>query len=204
MAPFSVERMKFLYERTGNPVYVWLALRTIAHAAGHRTERDEAADDRFRRDGHPIDDERQERNPSDATIPAWCLAYLAQSAAGLFDLQRGYDFRKPYPPRFEGRHLAHNDAMELVPQALGLSRRGWNAFRQASSDNAKIALALQHEFQTTAKGKTARTAMAALRWLAPVENERSYARSVAEGRALTSQERWQEIVEALRATKGRS
>jgi hypothetical protein len=98
-------------------------------------------------------------------LPDWCIGYLGSVAFNLFDLAAGVDFRE-HPSRRDSesaadvanRTVAHFDtptieaerALELVPQALELSRQGKNAFTSLRSDEQKV-----HEAMRDMAGRVA-------------------------------------------------
>jgi hypothetical protein len=96
-----------LFQKTGNPLSVWRAilLSTQDNATGRTSE-----------------------------IPDWCVRYLADVAASLLRLAAGEDFRRPVAPNKQRSELTKallspEDAVVLLPAALGLSRPGWNAMK---------------------------------------------------------------------------
>jgi hypothetical protein len=67
-----------------------------------------------------------------APIPAWCLPYLAEAARNITDLSW----------RCGQRRLSHSLAAGRVTRALGLTRQGFNAFREIPADRQAMRGAL--------------------------------------------------------------
>ena len=83
-------------------------------------------------------------------LPQWCADYLHQAADNLIQLSAHRDFRRPSAqPDSEGCDTAHQleleQVVELVPQALFLTRPGTSAFKRAASDADKITRMFHHD-----------------------------------------------------------
>ncbi|MBP0445021.1 hypothetical protein J8J14_09535 [Roseomonas sp. SSH11] len=89
------------YEAEANPLFVWTALIYQLRPT----------------------DEAQKDPPPARAVPAWCADYLYQTAWRLWRLARGIDYRDERAPG-----LSPQDAMKLTPNALELTRPGFNAF----------------------------------------------------------------------------
>jgi hypothetical protein len=121
----AIEENRVRYEATRNPLYAWQALAALF--ALNRLRR------RAGQDAMPL--------------PHWCEEYLGIIARRLADLAEGLDFREaPQPfgrlPRTaealqrthrRRRTVPPDRAREQVPAALGLVRKGWNAFERAQA-----------------------------------------------------------------------
>jgi hypothetical protein len=99
-----------LYRNTGNPIHVWDAISSCRSA-----------------------------RPKPLPLPTWCLEYLQIAAMNVRHLSRGADYRRR-PKAKEGDPAFHDflgtktmtpkKATTLVLGALGLTRKGWNAFTE--------------------------------------------------------------------------
>ena len=117
----ALRRLRRLFKTTGNPLYAWEALNVTSW-----------------RDG-----ERDEWTP----VPRWVLTYLRTTASRLCDEAKACtDYARSYPPALREefgipdgpqRRKEPKQALAAVTSALGLTRRGWSAFRDyASRENA--------------------------------------------------------------------
>ena len=117
----TLEYARKLYDETGNPLYAMWAI--------HLSVRDSRLD------------------PASA-IPDWCLDWLHSAFGNVLAIARGVQ-RRGAPISSETRAkrvLTPRGAAQRVPQALGLTRRGKNAFRDFGADGADVALAGSMEF----------------------------------------------------------
>jgi hypothetical protein len=65
-------------------------------------------------------------------IPDWCLDYLRSASMNIFCLSRRQDFRAPNSPAGQ---LSAQQAVDLIPHALALSKQGkLNAFESLLKD----------------------------------------------------------------------
>jgi hypothetical protein len=117
------------FEKTGNPIYVFWALSGIYSGATLRWLESDGKD---------------EYEPK---IPKWIHDYLSSVSRNIFNLTYSRDPRAaPYDIDIttpEGkaawrawRHesaLEREKAIDLLPAALGMSRKGWNAFSNFDS-----------------------------------------------------------------------
>jgi hypothetical protein len=95
----ALARLQHQYDETKNPLYAWEAIVCCLLA------------------DNPL------------TIPDWCLNYLRETAANIYRLSCGRDFRHP-----ESK-LSTDRAFELVAEALSLSKQGKrNAFAALLKD----------------------------------------------------------------------
>ena len=107
-------QFEHLFATTGNPLWVW---RFMVSARGIRNML-----------------EHLEPQPDLGTLvqplPQWCMDYLLQSAQRLAELADGLDYRSEPVSRDKagGPRIEPTRAGELVADALGLTRAGWNAF----------------------------------------------------------------------------
>jgi hypothetical protein len=77
--------------------------------------------------------------PGSVNLPLWCAEYLEGVAVGILRLAAGHDYDPRATSRAKGAvkagssetwgHLTPDDAMRMVPRALGLRRDGWSAFQ---------------------------------------------------------------------------
>jgi hypothetical protein len=89
------------YQAESNPLFVWTALVYQLRPT----------------------EEAQKDPPPARAIPAWCAEYLYQAAWRLWQLGHGIDYRNE-----KAAALSPQEAMKLVPNALALTRTGFNAF----------------------------------------------------------------------------
>jgi hypothetical protein len=93
--------MKRQYEQTKNPLYVWEAISCCLRADEQRS------------------------------LPDWCLAYLRDTAANLYGLACGVDFREPG----KNINISSDQALKLTARALSISKQGKrNAFASLRFD----------------------------------------------------------------------
>lgn len=125
----AIEHFRARFERTGNPIYVFWALRGIYMGAAFRV-----------RDS----DGKDEYEPK---IPKWIHEYLSFVSRNIFNLAYSRDPRTvPHDMDIttpEGKAawrawlhegaLEREKAIDLLPSALGMSRKGWNAFSHFDS-----------------------------------------------------------------------
>jgi hypothetical protein len=125
----AVEHFRACFETTGNPIYVFWALRGIYMEAAFRV-----------RDS----DGKSEYKPK---IPEWIHGYLSFVSRNIFNLAYNRDPRTfPHDMDIttpEGKAawriwlhegvIEREKAIELLPGALGMSRKGWNAFSNFDS-----------------------------------------------------------------------
>ena len=125
----AIERFRARFERTGNPIYVFWALRGIYMGAAFRV---------------PDSGGKDEYEPK---IPKWIHEYLSFVSRNIFNLAYSRDPRTvPHDMDIttpEGKAawrawlhegaLEREKAIDLLPGALGMSRKGWNAFSNFDS-----------------------------------------------------------------------
>ncbi|MCX7370992.1 MAG: hypothetical protein NTW56_00880 [Alphaproteobacteria bacterium] len=77
-----------------------------------------------------------------APLPPWCADYLRVVAQRMKGLKAGLDWRRqPIPlivSRKNRRTLSDQEAMALLPAALGLTARGYNAFGAHSAHQRRM------------------------------------------------------------------
>ena len=141
----AIEENRVRYEATSNPLYAWNALAALF--ALNRVRR------RAGQDAVPL--------------PHWCEEYLGIVARRLADLAEGLDFREapePFgrlPRTAEALQRTHrrkrtvrpDRAREQVPSALGLAKKGWNAFERVQALREKEVDELGVELFRTVGGK---------------------------------------------------
>jgi hypothetical protein len=177
-----LDRYHKLAQKRQNPVYAWLALQAIFWARSPT----------------------EERFTQDLVIPAWIANYLQDITRDLLDLSAGIDPRiepelvamnydsneeamsspefKAYTDR---RRIGPTDAMDLVPNALGLRRSDekWNAFADFQSKTSKVHEA--HAYNNMkARGISAKTAIHAIGEGIGVKDASSINSRIREGKAL--------------------
>jgi hypothetical protein len=125
------------YDHTKNPLIIWQALNTWFTLNHHRALARKA----------PL------------PMPEWIASYLCVVARRITDLANGLDYQEapePYGalPRAQEsvqraksrvQTLTPDKASNRVPAALGLVRKGWNAFERLSSRRSKEIDALSTE-----------------------------------------------------------
>ncbi len=122
----NLEYARRLYGETGNPLYAIWALHIVS-------------DPRLAT-ARGVD--------SACAIPEWCLDWLHPALGNVLAIARGVR-RRGEPVAVETREkrvLTPRGAAQRVPQALGLTRRGKNAFRDFGADKADIELAGRLDF----------------------------------------------------------
>ncbi|WP_139226168.1 hypothetical protein [Falsiroseomonas stagni] len=119
---------EILYRETKNPVYVWRELSRRAHVA---------------LDCFGGDYNRASRAQ---LVPEWGMEAFCSAVGSLSSLShlQPPDLKEPAARR-KTKALHYKKAMEMVPMALGLCRRGWNAFQSALSDRSKRTAAEQYD-----------------------------------------------------------
>lgn len=143
----ELESLRAEWQREGNPLFVWQA---IARCNRHALDR---AGDEARAAGASVEDECRARMAAvPSHLPGWVLRYLGSVAHALHNLTFGRDWRTFHEIPDEGwsKHereavrawldgsLDPEEAARLVPWALGVTRPGFNAFRDfIAQDRAK-------------------------------------------------------------------
>ncbi len=121
----EIAQFGVLYSETDNPVFIWLAI-----AVQQRERR------RQRLRGLP---------PFEFWMPLWIEEYLLSSAEALSLLVSGVRVQPSIerPNEFLCKGLEHDDAMERVTAALGLTAQGVNAFKnyEATAGDVQFARA---------------------------------------------------------------
>lgn len=97
--------------KTGNPIYVFQAIQLCRQQAYH-------AEILLNEPPRPT-----------TLLPDWVLEYLVAATKEALRLAHGQDTLDP------------DDALRRLPQALFLSRKGWNAFAAFAADSRKEAIA---------------------------------------------------------------
>jgi hypothetical protein len=101
----QMEVYRVAFKNTGNPVYVWKALRWL----------------------HPLFTQNrilagEDLPPGPGVPPEWCMEYLLKCARAVDDLCWGLD------PRDTNIELSEGQRIDVLPAVLGFTRPGWNAF----------------------------------------------------------------------------
>lgn len=150
-AETALANLKGQYDQTKNPVYVW---RAIAVCGGDLT-------------GEP------------SPYPAWCVEYLTRTSQNITWLAQRRDSRTKDPSHVDrGRVAAISfaEALKRLPNALGLSKKGWNAFGAAFADETARVLAVEaHPIRAEAVLKRLSTSTKAV-------SERQVRRNLARGK----------------------
>ena len=122
----ELEYARKLYGETGNPLYVIWAIHLVTDP---RLKTEEGV------------------GPAPA-IPDWCLAWLHPAFGKMMKIAHGVQRRgEPVAgEKKEKRMLTPRAATQQVSQALGLTRRGKNSFRDFGADQGDIDLAGWLEF----------------------------------------------------------
>jgi hypothetical protein len=129
----------------------------------------------------------------DLPLPDWCVAHIRTVAVNLHDLMQGVN-PATAPVRAEGESdsnfaqrsmawyrdpkFAPTDAPEFLPQALMLTRQGWNAFSELAADQEKMSDAMQYA------ATRREDEMDVIRRKRNLDHVRSARRRITEGRSL--------------------
>jgi hypothetical protein len=173
------------FRRTGNPIYVWEAIRfCVGHAldaeflTGPRvtTAEDYSA--------------RRQRAFQRVVLPPWCLEYLFQASFRISDLSFGHDEKKrptysdspDYDAALLEWHcnptLSADEAADRLAAALGFRRDGWNAFYHRGKDDYDARI-LEDFRDLLAEGSSKGEAYESLAYLYDFDEVRSVQRRVA-------------------------
>jgi hypothetical protein len=136
---------------------------------------------------------------ADEPLPAEVRKYLRFAVANLLDLAQGRNFRNQFvqteqPPPRVGESVTPESAMELVPEALFLRRRGMNAFKNYAADRAKMGEAAGVEVR---------------RWFGEKDEAQQHRKAIQQGRSVDMRsvsrrlKAGRELLEACRGTKRR-
>ncbi|WP_270934414.1 hypothetical protein [Falsiroseomonas oryzae] len=109
-----------LYGATGNPVYAFREIERRLRLTAQWLVGDE------------VDDDTPPSLP--LLVPDWALQCLLKALRNLSALTWLSDPAQPRATRGMAPQLDPDSAMQMVPAALGLSRRGWNGFGAAHAD----------------------------------------------------------------------
>ena len=148
-----------LFRNTGNPVHAWDAIHACL-----------------------------EPNARSIPLPPWCAAYLSTVSENIFHLSRGADYRtRPnarsgdaaYHAHVRHRTLAPDQAMKLIPDALALTRKGWNAFAAWEAWMQKEA-DMEESFELRSRGMTAEQAARIIQERRGLSDTRAARRRIAE------------------------
>lgn len=125
----KLTELEHLYVTDRNVLHVWAAIRICRQLA------DEDIDQTL-----PVEEYVMAMNKSSYSLPDWVLRYLEGVSWNFDQMTYGRDPRK-YPSRYGTQadyealsrwrsdySLSMNDAVQIVPQVLGLTRKGKNAF----------------------------------------------------------------------------
>ena len=166
-----VEHYHALAKITQNSVYPWLALQ--AQGLIYETKISTGQTD------------------ARLEIPAWCVEYFLGLADHIPALAHGEDIRLGYPEMGEPAlpQITPNTAMELVPLALALRRRGYNAFQQFRNDG-KLADEYRAFLGLREEGKKYAEALAALSKNVGALEDSVRRRRLARGRSLATAGRY--------------
>ena len=162
----DLDRLQRTMLATGNPLYAWEAIKSCHHP------------------NYPM------------PYPEWVRDYLRDTAIELHVLARLLD-PNTFPEqgeaetdadhmtRFEAwqrtARVSPKKAAELTVRALGLVRRGWNAYRQFFADSEASMAALEYEFPM---GKTRREVLEGMLNAEGQTDERVVHRKLTRGRTL--------------------
>lgn len=148
MVDWHSEGIEEAFAATGNPIYVWEAIAVVLGPE-------------FRRfyGQHPK-----------LAIPMWCLDYLYSSSENVmrFAAMLRSPGGEPWPVEKGAPFLRAREALKRLPQALGFSSAGWNAFKAYRSDRAHDYLLDTFE-DARARDESKRAAMDRLVKLAQVD-----------------------------------
>jgi hypothetical protein len=169
------------FRTSENPVYVWQAIWWSADCAVTRALASGA-------------DTAEASAATLLPLPPWVLQYLANAARELLFLNQGLDSRTRAPHALIGNRDAEADgnwrgnptfdfdqALSRVPNALGLVRQGWNAFRDHKARRATqgdLDALMQHRIA----GRTMRQATERLMDELGLQNDRSVRRRIRKAR----------------------
>lgn len=153
----QVARCKRLYEKTSNPIHVWGAL--------------------FFSYGKP------DTKDGNRIIPSWCADYLFQVSNHIDSLSIGQNSLAPKQSDGLIPQVSREQAYKLIPKALGLTKQGFSAFREAESSRDLKDLADDFDW-LRARGATATEAYELLQEQQQVEDVRTVKRQIAAGRVL--------------------
>jgi hypothetical protein len=114
------EEGRLNFEATGNPVHVWRLLARLPRIAARAAKLDPTL----------------AGIPFAGGIPVWVQAYLAQVGSNISRLASGFDHRDPDADYswYNLGNLSSAQAIGLIGQALGLSKRGWSAFGEYQNE----------------------------------------------------------------------
>ena len=184
----QIDHYKDLFERTKNPLWVWTAIsyclsppekrnedRRFTHIVGDEYEKAENDKELF--DDNAIEDaiDTRMRNIWRAIyagelqtlpIPEWCLEYLGQCASSIVEL-------------VTNKEIAPKDAASKIPEVLGMTRRGWNAFAEDRKETDRQLLHRKFEDLVYREGVTKTEARKMLLEESGLEDERSLQRILA-------------------------
>jgi hypothetical protein len=110
------------------------------------------------------------RDGEPSALPDWCLQYLGEVASA---------FAK-FSDQVARGEIDAQEASQGVPAALGLVRKGWNAFRREVTTATQQQLAIQYLFDRK-HGISSAQATENVREAVRVEEERSARRLIADG-----------------------
>jgi hypothetical protein len=121
------------FEETGNPIWVWHAIWVCGGGL---------SGDKY-------------------SLPDWCLEYLFASAARVESLWS----RKEFDPASKEGHerLTWDEALSLLPSALGLRRQGFNSLKSADADESDARLAVKYDLELAGEGLSRAQALEQLR-----------------------------------------
>ena len=116
-----LENCRRRFEESANPVWVWHAIWVCGGGISG--------------DKHPL--------------PDWCLEYLFASATNIESLWS----RKPFEPALgsDRERLTWEEALALIPFALGLSRQGRNSLKEAGTNEYNAHLAVKYDLELAAE-----------------------------------------------------
>ena len=184
---YWLEQLRLDAERTGNPLFVWDAIALCRKHASHKAMILAATDEEAARAAMDV---------VPAPLPDWVLRYLGNVAHAISNLAKGRDWRTFLQIPDEGWSerersatrawlagtLDPDEAAKLVPCTLGLTRPGYNAFREHIAINHAAWLADDVRHLREAEGMTLDEAAAEVAEREGYEDPRSVLRIVQRAR----------------------
>jgi hypothetical protein len=161
LVEWQMEVYRVAFKNTGNPVYVWKALRWLS----------------------PILQQirinlGEDLPPGPGSPPAWCMEYLLNCADAIDKLTFGFD-----PRDLEYTELTEGQRIDILPALLGFARPGWNAFsRYRSIEEMHYISKYLNELRDEGVSNSAALSKAAEHY--GFEDERSLRRRLAKRRAV--------------------
>ena len=184
---YWLEQARLDAERTGNPLFVWGAIASCRRHAFNKAVEQAATDEEVAHAAMDV---------VPAPLPDWVLRYLGNVAHAISNLAQGRDWRALASIPNEGGSereleafrawqagtLDPDEAAKLVPRTLGLTRPGYNAFREHIAINHAAWLADDVGWLRETEGKTLDEAAAEVAEREGYEDPRSVLRIVQRAR----------------------